>query len=215
MVEQSESETVNSFVVDDFDRDSLHTLPLSMIPLETSGLKRALMIKNARYEGVVELFKAEGSGSGQVEVGQLANVFNNIAESDLIVLGKLAELPSYDVYSLRIMLREQNIPVNDFAEFKLSDNKARELNEYMRSFTRPLLLKVYGTGGASHEFADVIDLFRQPDVSLARNSSAPWPICSMWTSGSSRRFFRTTETPTCRYPITVNASIRFSRTCAT
>ncbi len=168
MVEQSKSETVNSFVVDEFDRDSLHTLPLSMIPLETSGLKRALMIKNARYEGVVELFKGEGSGSGQVEVGQLANVLNNIAESDLIVLGKLAELPSYDVYSLRIMLREQEIPVNDFAEFKLSDNKTRELNEYMRSFTRPLLLKVYGTGGASHEFADVIELFRQPDVSLAR-----------------------------------------------
>ena len=94
------------------------------------------MIKNARYEGVVELFKGEGSGSGQVEVGQLANVFNNIAESDLIVLGKLAELPSYDVYSLRIMLREQEIPVNDFAEFRLSDNKTRELNEYMRSFTR-------------------------------------------------------------------------------
>ena len=85
MVEQSKSEAENSFVVDDFDRDSLHTLPLSMIPLETSGLKRALMIKNARYEGVVELFKAEGSGSGQVEVGQLANVFNNIAESDLRV----------------------------------------------------------------------------------------------------------------------------------
>ena len=168
MVEQSKSETVNSFVVDEFDRDSLHTLPLSMIPLETSGLKRALMIKNARYEGVVELFKGEGSGSGQVEVGQLANVFNNIAESDLIVLGKLAELPSYDVYSLRIMLREQEIPVNDFAEFRLSDNKTWELNEYMRSFTRPLLLKVYGTGGASHEFADVIELFRQPDVSLAR-----------------------------------------------
>ena len=39
VVEQSKSETVNSFVVDDFDRDSLHTLPLSMIPLETSGLK--------------------------------------------------------------------------------------------------------------------------------------------------------------------------------
>ena len=103
-----------------------------------------------------------------MEVGQLANVFHNIAESDLIVLGKLAELPSYDVYSLRIMLREQEIPVNDFAEFRLSDNKTRELNEYMRSFTRPLLLKVYGTGGASHEFADVIELFRQPDVSLAR-----------------------------------------------
>ena len=168
MVESFDSQAEESAAVDDFDRDSLHTIPLSMIPLETPGLKRALIIKNARYEGVVELFKAEGSGSGQVEVDQLSKVFNNITENDLNVLGKLAALPSYDVYSLRIALREQEIPVNDFAEFRLSDKKTRELDEYMRSFTRPLLLKVYGQDGASHELTDVIDLFRQPDADLAR-----------------------------------------------
>ena len=68
MVEKTDSQAVESVAVDDFDRDSLHTIPLSMIPLETPGLKRALIIKNARYEGVVELFKAEGSGSSQVVI---------------------------------------------------------------------------------------------------------------------------------------------------
>ena len=155
-------------VVDDVDRDSLNTISLSMIPFETPGLRRALMLKNARYQGVVELFKGEGSGSGQVEVDQIANVFNDITEGDLNILRKLADLPSYDIYSLRIMLREQKIPVSDFHDLKLSGNKTRELDEYMRSFTRPLLLEVYGKEGDMHDFDDVIALFRQPDVSLAR-----------------------------------------------
>ena len=48
----------------DFDRDSLHILPLSMISLETRGLQRARMIKNSRLESVVELFEGEEIGSG-------------------------------------------------------------------------------------------------------------------------------------------------------
>ena len=72
VVAQSGDQSREMAVVDDFDRDSLNTIPLSMIPFETPGLRRALMIKNARYEGVIELFKGEGSGSGQVEVGQIA-----------------------------------------------------------------------------------------------------------------------------------------------
>ena len=48
----------------DFDRDSLHILPLSMIPRETRGLQRARMIKNNRLESMVELFEGEEIGSG-------------------------------------------------------------------------------------------------------------------------------------------------------
>ena len=95
-------------------------------------------------------------------------MFNDITEGDLNILRKLADLPSYDIYSLRIMLREQDIPVSDILELRLSDSKTRELDEYMRSFTRPLLLQVYGQEGAIHDIDDVIALFRQPDASLAR-----------------------------------------------
>lgn len=157
-----------SEVVDDFDRDSLHTLPLSMIPLDTPGLRRARMIKNARYESVVELFKGEGIGSGQVRVDQLTNVFSELGEEDLTVLGKLSELPSYDIYSLRIMLREQKIPVNDYAELRLSVGKQLELDQYMGAFTRPLIVQVYGDDETVQEFSDIIRLFRQPDVTKAR-----------------------------------------------
>ena len=99
--------------IDDFDRDSLHTLPLSMIPLQTFGLRRARMIKNARYESVVELFKDAATGSGQFYVDQLVTEFADIDEDDLGILRMLRELPSYDMYSLRIRLRELDIPVND------------------------------------------------------------------------------------------------------
>lgn len=143
-VQERESEVVN-----DFDRDSLHTLPLSMIPLDTPGLRRARMIKNARYESVVELFKGEGTGSGQVSVDQLTNVFRELGEGDLAVLGKLSELPSYDIYSLRIMLREQDIPVNDYDELRLSGGKQRELDQYMGRSRGPSLCRSSAMTGRS------------------------------------------------------------------
>ena len=148
--------------------DSLHMLPLSMIPLDTPGLRRARMIKNARYESVVELFKGEGTGSGQVSVDQLTNVFRELGEGDLAILGKLSELASYDIYSLRIMLREQDIPVNDYDELRLSAGKQCELDQYMEAFTRPVIVQVWGDDGSDQKFSDIILLFRQPDITKAR-----------------------------------------------
>lgn len=168
MSSQVEVREPESEVVDDYDRDSLHTLPLSMIPLDTPGLRRARMIKNSRFESVVELYKGEGIGSGQVRVDQLSNVFSQISEEDLSVLEKLSELNSYDIYSLRIMLREQEIPVNDYDELRLSGGKQRELDQYMGAFTRPLIVQVYGDDESVQEFADIIQLFRQPDIAKAR-----------------------------------------------
>ena len=57
--------------------DSLHVLPLSIIPLETPGLKKASMIKNARLESVIELFKDGASGSGQVSPSNIADFFQD------------------------------------------------------------------------------------------------------------------------------------------
>jgi len=39
--------------IDDEDRDSLHTLPLIMMPIKTAPLRRARLIKNARFESMV------------------------------------------------------------------------------------------------------------------------------------------------------------------
>ena len=91
------------------ERDSLHILPLEILPLQTPGLKRARMIKNAGLDSVIELFQDASAGSGQLDVRDLPNEFdwddgNN--HPDMVILRKVANLPSYDVYSLRVALRQ-------------------------------------------------------------------------------------------------------------
>ena len=81
----------------------------------------------------------------------------------------LAPLPTYDVYSLRILLREQGIKVNDVDALKLSSEKMSELTSYMTDFTHPLIVRIYGGDNMEiHSFEDVLKLFRDPDVEKAR-----------------------------------------------
>lgn len=149
------------------DMDSLHILPLSIIPFELSGLKRAKMIKNVRIETVIEMFKDDSAGSGQVRVEDAAKLFG-IPEKephpDLIKLKRLASLNSYDIYTLRVELRNLGIPVNDFAQLKLSKAKNEELTAYMRDFTRPLISQVYADSDTSiTDVNQIIDMFKNPD----------------------------------------------------
>jgi hypothetical protein len=152
----------------DFDRDSLHIFPLSMIPLETRGLQRARMIKNSRLESVVELFEGEEIGSGQIRVDELGMVFQGIASSDSAILGKLAKLHSYDVYSLRITLREAGVTINNHDDLKLSERKQKELNALIKHFTRQLILLIYGDDDITQDDPDLIALFRHQDAHTVR-----------------------------------------------
>ncbi|MBI4967918.1 MAG: hypothetical protein HZC25_07340 [Rhodospirillales bacterium] len=160
--------------IEDGDMDSLFILPLSIIPLETPGLRRARLIKNVRLKAVIEIFSDVGTGSGQVEVDALPKMFgwpDDKIHPDLLILRKLALLPSYDVYSLRILLRQLNIPVNNYEALKLSEAKAKELTTYMTLFTRPLIQQIYGSENVNiQSFDDVIALFRDPDVAKARQN---------------------------------------------
>ena len=155
----------------DNDRDSLHILPLSIIPLQTPALTGARMIKNVRLESVVELFKDSNTGSGQVDTEELPLAFGWSAEQvhpDLMVIRRLALLPSFDMYSLRILLREHGISINDCTALRLSARKNAELTEYMTSFTRPLIMHVYGAADRSiHSFESLVALFRDPDIEKA------------------------------------------------
>ncbi|MDJ0949849.1 MAG: hypothetical protein QNJ94_13105 [Alphaproteobacteria bacterium] len=154
------------------DMDSLHILPLSVIPLETSALAKAKMIKNIRLESVIELFNEAKTGSGQLRIDELDREYGwplDRPHADRTIIRKLASLPSYDVFSLRIALREQNIPLQDNAQLQLSEGKRQELAEYMRSFTRPLIQEIYGSENlAAANADDLIALFRDPDVKRAR-----------------------------------------------
>jgi hypothetical protein len=156
----------------DIDRDSLHILPLSIIPLQTPGLTGARMIKNVRLESVVELFGDPNTGSGQIDIEDLPRAFGwseARIHPDLIVLRKLALMPSFDMYSLRILLREHGIRINDYSALRLSKRKNAELMAYMTRFTRPLIMHVYGASGdrSINSFEDLVALFRDPDVKKA------------------------------------------------
>ena len=133
----------------DKERDALHILPLCMLPFKTTALRRARLIKNTNLKSVVELFAAEGSGSGQLDVREVSKQFDwpdGHSNPDMVLLRKLEPLPSFDVYSLRILLRQHGIAVDSQESLKLSEAKTRELSEYMTEFTHPLIKQVYGGG---------------------------------------------------------------------
>lgn len=156
----------------DSDMDSMFVLPLSIIPLETPALQSAKLIKNVRLKSVIEIFSDEQTGSGQVDIESLPRMFGwplDELHPDHAILRRLALLPSYDVYSLRISLREHGIPVNDYSALKLSPDKAAELTKYMLMFTRPLMKLIYADEAVKVEsYDDLLHLFRDPDVKKAR-----------------------------------------------
>lgn len=158
--------------ISDSDMDSMFVLPLSIIPLETPALQSARLIKNVRLRSVVEIFSDEQTGSGQVEIEDLPRMFDWPADQlhpDLAVVRRLALLPSYDVYSLRISLREHGIKVNDFSALTLSPEKAAELTQYMVLFTRPLVKLIYSDNDIEiNSYDDLLRLFRDPDIKRAR-----------------------------------------------
>ncbi|MHA1599169.1 MAG: hypothetical protein ACTSV1_10645 [Alphaproteobacteria bacterium] len=154
------------------DRDALHILPLSILPVQTAGLKRARMIKNVRLESVIEMFIEEGTGSGQLSVREIGQEFDwpdDSSHPDQVLLRKLEMMPSFDVYSLRILLREHGIKVEDEEALKLSPEMVRNLNEYMTDFTHPLIREIYGDSDVEiSDFSDILKLFRDPDIRKAK-----------------------------------------------
>ncbi len=169
----NEERQLKALPLDD-DRDSLSVLPLNMIPLETKSLRTARMIKNVRLESVIELFKNdEGTGSGQYYIQDLGPVFNWPQDGDVPdrgILMKLALLHSYDVFSLRISLREYGIEVNEIDSLKLSAEKNATLTGYMGKFTRPLISQIYGSDVEFQDFSDILALFKNPDKTKALTS---------------------------------------------
>lgn len=152
----------------DADRDSLHILPLSIIPLQTQALKKARLIKNSRLETVIEVFAGDHTGSGQLEVAKLGKVFgwpDSPRHPDWTLIWKLSMMPSFDVYSLRILLRENSIPLAEDSLLRLSPEKIQELTPYMAAFTRPLLQEIFGKAEVEVDsFDGMLDIFRNPDV---------------------------------------------------
>lgn len=153
------------------DMDSMHVLPLSIIPLQTPSLKRARLIKNIRLETVVELFSSADSGSGQIEINELAKAMDwpqKGMHPDEVMLSALSSLHSYDVYSLRMQLRKLNIACDNPNALKLSDKKHGELMQFMNDFTQPLLCQIYDTADTGIEnMEQLVDQFSSPNKKKA------------------------------------------------
>jgi len=159
-------------IIRDNDRDALHILPLAMLPFQTAGLKRARMIKNVHLRSVIELFTEAQTGSGQMEICDIGREFGwseTEPHPDLVLLRKLAPLPSFDVYSLRILLRKADIDIENEGLLRLSPNKIRDLTNYMTAFTHPLIAEIYGSQDIDiNNFDDIVALFRDPDINKAK-----------------------------------------------
>ncbi|MBT3330732.1 MAG: hypothetical protein HOK21_06620 [Rhodospirillaceae bacterium] len=152
--------------LDEGDQDSLHTLPLSILPLNLPSLQRAKMLKDHHMKSMVEMFNTGNAGSGRMQVEALHNVFEETDQfkDDLEILEHMENLHSYDVYSLRIELRRLGISIADQEGLQLSERKAKELTSYMTEFTKPLLQQIYGGGDSEIEDMDqLLAMFKSPD----------------------------------------------------
>ena len=151
----------------------LHILPLNIIPLETKSLRDARLTKNSHLESVVELFSNQSAGSGQIYPQQLSEFFDFSGDrkNDHEIIMALGELPSFDIYSLRIKLRELGIDVDQCQHLRLSREMQSGLAGYMRHFTKPLVAEIYGDGiGKSEDYSDLLKLFADPKNATARKN---------------------------------------------
>ncbi len=157
--------------ISDEDRDSLWTLPLVMMPIENHALKQTKMVKNSNLESVIEMFNERNTGKGHIRPDDIAEVFSNVSAADFNLIHNLAELRSYDVYSLRITLRQNGIEIDNYDDLKLSEEKQNELQTYMRPFMEQIVLNLYGPEGSANANADDnwMSIFQHPDIQGTRN----------------------------------------------
>ena len=142
-----------------------------MLPLDNPALKSARLVKNVELRGVLELFLDKDAGSGQIAIASIPQAFGwtDLSQfTDRPMLDQVGQLLSYDVYSLRIGLRELGISVADQEHLQLSEGKIAELAEYMKAFTAPLMKTVFGTpeveaGG----YYELVGLFRDAEPEQA------------------------------------------------
>ena len=154
------------------DLGSPYVAPLRILPLTSPALLRAKMVKDSRLLSAIEIFSNKATGTGLVYLDDLvADTFGMSKQefkADQAILERLGQLHSFDVYSLRIWLRELKIEVESNAYLDLSAEKKSDLADYIKAFTMPLIKQVYGSTDIDVEGAgDIVKLFSDPDVEVA------------------------------------------------
>ncbi len=153
------------------EQDALDKLSLAMIPLSSSTLRNARLIKNNRMETTVELHHDPMSGSLHIRPDDISDNFTSNAR-DQAIIRALAALNSYDVYSLRTSLKQIGVEVEDDKKLDLSDEMKETLHHYMLAFTRPLVERIFGdeTHTPLKEDNDINRLLNDPDIARVRDN---------------------------------------------
>jgi hypothetical protein len=158
----------------DADRDALHILPVCILPVRHPALRRTKLVKNSSLESMVEMFTSD-AGSGHMAVTAAARAVGlaeNPPHPDLVLLRKVSHLPSFDVYSLRVLLRGSGIAIADDSALRLSQAKMESLNSYMTVFTRPLVTEVFGNDARVAGFTDLVGMMRSTSAETVRSRLA-------------------------------------------
>lgn len=161
------------------DNDSIFTLPLKYVPLQTTSLRRSRLTKTYSLDTAVEMFQYSDGLRAYFLIDDLLKGALNEQfgwppgreAHDAKILKTLASLNSYDVYNLRINFRDAGIDYEGVEYLQLSAAMKSELSVYMRQFTQPLVKLVFGADdiGESQE-TDIIDLFRNPGADEPANN---------------------------------------------
>ncbi|MEQ8817377.1 MAG: hypothetical protein RIM96_00175 [Thalassobaculum sp.] len=159
-------------VIADYDRDSIHTLPLTVLPVSNAALSKARLIKNHRLETRVELFRETGIGSGQIAIDEIPDFFSGDPaglQDDMALLRRIGQLPAFDPYTLRIGLRQAGVDVLSLEALRLSPAKRAELLPLMRNITRPLIVHLYGDGTVDPDDLEaIIHMIAYPNTPKVR-----------------------------------------------
>lgn len=155
------------------DLDQFHVLPLEGLPLSTSGLSHARMIKNQTLNSMIEVFRDQETGSGQISIKDLPKQFGEAYENsdDERVLRPLSRLHSYDPFSLRITLRDLELLTPGLLQVNLSTEKEQQLEKFMQNFTRPLIQQVFGDDTIDiTNFEEIVKIFKSPDAGRVKKN---------------------------------------------
>lgn len=155
------------------DLDLFHVLPLTGLPLEMPSLMQARMIKNQALESVVEIFRGQTTGSGQIAINDLPKQYGEamLQSQDFTILKRLGRLHSYDPFSLRITLRDLDLLTPGMLQINLSAEKQQQLEKFMQNFTRPLIQQVFGDSTIDiKSFEDIVNVFKAPDAEKVKQN---------------------------------------------
>jgi len=121
-------------------------MPLEIIPFETPALTRGRLRLNAGLEHVVDVYSDDRGQHGYIQLNQVTQKdgAQNYGWSpdldlhpDMAILGKLRNLASFDVFSLRILFRANGIAPKDSNALELSATTKASLSAHLKRFTPP------------------------------------------------------------------------------